>query len=135
MYQLIYISDKTETFSNQDVDQLLSKSRVNNHKKNVTGLLLDLSKHFIQILEGEQDQVEAIYSHICSDPRHHNIRLVLVETILKSEFGGWSMGFTDDLEEIQVQDAIHILNAFAQKKHFNAIQASSLRMLLKSLVY
>ncbi|MEP1871121.1 MAG: BLUF domain-containing protein [Paraglaciecola sp.] len=133
MYQLIYISEKTQNFELEDIPRILYSARLNNDLLNVTGILLDLSEHFIQVLEGNQKDVESTFTKISGDSRHCNIRCIYKQPTINQEFGNWSMGFSPDLNQDVLQDAIHIANMFAQKQHLSDIQIDSLRLLLKSL--
>ena len=53
MIQLIYASYATREMSNEDLIDLLEKSRQRNSRQNITGLLLYAEKKFLQVLEGQ----------------------------------------------------------------------------------
>ena len=133
VYQLIYVSDKIKTFVPSDVDSILSSARKNNEKHEITGLLVELPEHFIQILEGNQDRVKQTFNRISHDSRHQNVRVILVENIEFREIEAWEMGFSAELNESQLNDALHILNTFSKKQSFTDIHGQSLKILLKSL--
>jgi hypothetical protein len=116
-----------------DMDSILYKARKNNKKYGITGLLVELPKHFIQFIEGGQDNVEFVYKLISKDKRHHNLRVVLATTTKTREMESWTMGFSTDLDESELNDALHILNSFSEKQNFSDIHGQSLKMLLKSL--
>jgi hypothetical protein len=133
VYQLIYISDKIHTFVPSDVNSILSSARKNNGINEITGLLVELPKHFIQILEGAHDRVKSTFNRISEDTRHKNVRVVLAENIEFREIEAWEMGFSAELNESQLEDALHILNTFSKKQSFTDIHGQSLKVLLKSL--
>tara|TARA_R110002153_G_scaffold940_5_gene4270 strand:- start:1603 stop:2013 length:411 start_codon:yes stop_codon:yes gene_type:complete len=133
VYQLIYVSDKVNTFVPSDMDSILCKARENNEKYGITGLLVELPQHFIQIIEGKQDDVEFAYKLISKDTRHHNLRVILATTTKTREMEAWAMGFSKDLDRSELNDALHILNSFSEKQKFSDIHGQSLKMLLKSL--
>lgn len=133
MYQLIYVSDKTATFTPSDMQEILYKARENNAKHGITGLLVELPEHFIQIIEGTQDKVEFTFNLICEDIRHNNIRVLLAEKTRAREMEAWDMGFSENLDQSQLDDAMHILNKFSEKQSFTDIHRQSLKLLLKSL--
>jgi len=56
-------------------------------------MLLYRDGFFIQALEGEQHDVDALYDKIKSDPRHTNVLKVYEYEIDHTDFGAWSMGF------------------------------------------
>lgn len=133
MYQLIYISEKSRHFELEDIPHILHIARINNELLNVYGLLLDLPEHFIQVLEGAQNNVESIFAKISGDIRHCNIRCIYKQPVMLQEFGDWSMGFSGELNHDVIQDTIHIANEFVRKQTFTNIQIDSLKLLLKSL--
>lgn len=93
--QLIYLSTASVPFSKDDLRELLARSRVNNAKREVTGLLLYQNGVFQQILEGPVTAVHSLYDVIQKDTRHHGL-IKLVETFAgQREFPEWSMGFYD----------------------------------------
>ena len=95
MLQVIYVSKATRKFSGKELIDLLKVSRENNGPVDVTGILLYHNESFLQVLEGPEENVEAVYEKIQKDPRHTNFLLLLRRTIEKKEFGNWSMGFVD----------------------------------------
>ena len=51
--------------------------------------------YFLQVLEGPDENVEAIYAKVQKDSRHTNCLLLVRETIEERAFEHWSMGFVD----------------------------------------
>ena len=95
MIQFIYASAATVEFTKDDLKKLLAKARSNNHSLEVSGMLVYHEGSFLQILEGEEDVVNALYSKIEKDSRHDNVRLLLRSEIEERSFGEWKMGFYD----------------------------------------
>ncbi|NJL94752.1 MAG: BLUF domain-containing protein [Anaerolineae bacterium] len=56
-------------------------------------MLLYQNGYFMQVLEGEEADVDTLYAKISQDPRHHHVLLVTKEPITERSFGEWSMGF------------------------------------------
>ena len=102
LYQLVYISAATQEFTQEDLKELLARSRRNNARVGVTGMLLFHEGSFIQVLEGECQVVEELFARIGRDPRHGGSRVLSRREIEAREFGEWSMGFrsatADELE-------------------------------------
>ncbi len=48
MYHLVYVSHAAQAFHEADLLAILNESRVNNKKKEITGMLLYLQERFIQ---------------------------------------------------------------------------------------
>ena len=58
-------------------------------------MLLYHNKSFLQVLEGPEEQVGALFTKIEKDPRHKKILMLLRGEIQEKEFKNWSMGFVD----------------------------------------
>ena len=78
MFYLVYVSMAAENISKADLLDILAKSRENNSKAGITGMLLHKDENFMQVLEGEEAAVRALYQRLLLDPRHRGI-LTLVE--------------------------------------------------------
>jgi len=64
MFSLIYRSVAGESFSNEEVYQMLSIARDFNAEHDITGCLLFHNRRFLQLLEGEKDKVHQLFSLI-----------------------------------------------------------------------
>lgn len=91
--QLGYASAGTVAFTNDDLVELLAKSRANNEAAGITGMLLYHEGSFLQVLEGPQEAVEELYGRICLDPRHTEAILLFRREHLGRQFDNWTMGF------------------------------------------
>lgn len=58
-------------------------------------MLLYHEGSFLQVLEGEQSSVEALFARIGEDPRHCRVMVLLRRSIDAPQFAEWSMGFVD----------------------------------------
>ena len=95
MLQLIYVSAATVEFSVADLQQLLAGARENNESLGVSGMLLFHEGSFLQVLEGDEDVVLALYRKIEQDDRHTNVKMLLRSEVDERSFGDWKMGFYD----------------------------------------
>ena len=85
MIQLIYVSTSARRISKDDLQAILLASIHHNSEKNITGLLLYDQGTFCQVLEGEAEDVHALFSKILKDERHTNvIKIFDDETMMKS---------------------------------------------------
>ncbi len=75
------------------LQELLIKSRKNNHDLNITGVLLHHESSFIQYLEGDKHKVKALFESIKKDLRHHSVYKIASGTSRERKFINWSMGF------------------------------------------
>jgi len=100
---LIYGSNSSHPLSETELLEILGSCRKNNAELNITGMLLYHDGNFIQVLEGEEDVVVALYEKISQDPRHENVLTYVKQPIGQREFSDWEMGFID-VERIGVDN-------------------------------
>ncbi len=93
MYQLLYLSTAVNLMTNDELDSLLSEAKKNNHVNNVTGMLVYHDGCFIQILEGEKNEIKSLFNKISHDPRHKSIYLIDERDIDSRSFETWDMAF------------------------------------------
>ena len=94
LFHLIYASKATQYFSQQDIEELLLKSRQNNERINVHGILLYDEGSFFQVLEGEKDGVLDLFDRVSTDTRHDSVVKIIFEAIPEMSFPDWSMGYS-----------------------------------------
>jgi hypothetical protein len=92
LVRLLYASRAALPLTAVVVDAILERSRENNPREGITGLLCFSDDVFIQVLEGGRDAVCELYNAIARDTRHTNVRLLIYEEIAERRFGGWVMG-------------------------------------------
>ena len=105
MQRIIYVSSARHSVQPEHIADILSSSRRNNARANVTGLLIFHEGMFLQVLEGEEEVVSELYARISGDSRHGNCRLLMREEIDERAFESWAMAFRlgADLESRQIQ--------------------------------
>lgn len=91
--QLVYVSRYSQELSGNEMEALLKQVRAKNERLGVTGMLLAGDGRFLQVLEGPEEVVRALYETIRKDPRHTKCYVVAERTIETREFSDWSMGF------------------------------------------
>lgn len=94
MKNIVYLSTSVNLLVDDELIDILKPARKNNAQRNVTGVLLYSEGTFLQVLEGDAADVEAIYRKIELDPRHKNIIKLVDEKIDTRSFADWAMGFT-----------------------------------------
>jgi hypothetical protein len=92
LVRLLYASRSAAPLTPSLVDSLLEKSRTNNPRQGITGILCFSEDLFIQVLEGGRDEVCELFNAIVRDDRHRNVRILIYEEIRERRFGGWTMG-------------------------------------------
>jgi hypothetical protein len=93
MIQLIYVSSAIKPFENGELVELLTRAREKNSRLKITGMLLYKGGNFMQVLEGEEAPVRALFDTIHADPRHRGTLVMLEEEVEQRVFGDWSMAF------------------------------------------
>ncbi|MFT6867445.1 MAG: hypothetical protein ACJA08_002288 [Cyclobacteriaceae bacterium] len=61
MHHIIYMSSAVTLFSDNALKDLLSKARKYNLQINITGILLYKDGNFLQAIEGDKNNVEALF--------------------------------------------------------------------------
>ena len=95
MFYLVYVSDAAEEVSKDDLLAILAESRDKNAEAGITGMLLYKDGSFMQVLEGDEQAVRALYARIRRDPRHRGVVTLVEGQADRRSFGDWSMGFQD----------------------------------------
>ena len=99
MHYVIYVSQADKPMDAAELESLLAFSRAKNTEKGITGILIYRysrdagSGHFIQMLEGDEREVRALYEKISHDKRHHTVMLLGEGEIAGRMFSEWAMGF------------------------------------------
>ena len=86
LHQLLYVSVEKHTHTKEGLAVLLNKSRENNAKLGITGILIYYKKHFFQVLEGEKGAIFGLFQTIRKDERHSSVILVFDQPIEERSF-------------------------------------------------
>ena len=102
--QLIYVSTPEKSFSEEELDNLLTEARKTNQELEITGILLYTGSNFFQVLEGKESDIGFVFEKIKSNPKHSDIVVILKEAISKRSFEEWNMAYTrvspDEIRDI-----------------------------------
>lgn len=93
MYQLNYRSQARAGFETEDLDELLSKASSANSALNISGCLIYHNGFFVQILEGNKEDVVQLFEKIVKDRRHHNVKILSENFVEKAFFSEWNMAY------------------------------------------
>ncbi len=119
---LVYVSAAVKPFDEDALVELLRKSRSNNEREDVTGLLLYMDGKFMQALEGEQETVLALYRRIAMDDRHTKVTTLIKFAIPARSFPEWSMGFAN-IDKIEAENRAgfspFLLPSFEDRSYFD----------------
>src|SRR5271169_5023661 len=92
-YRLIYSSEAAPGLAAAGLEEMLAESRVRNRVYGITGVLLFVEGAFLQILEGEKEDVLGLMERIERDPRHHDLKVFYEEEVGERAFPSWSMAY------------------------------------------
>lgn len=93
MEQIVYVSTCRVMPDESMLDDILTVSRANNQRDQLTGLLVVGGRRFLQVLEGPTAKCDAAYIRIRADQRHFALVQLSRRLITERSFGGWDMGF------------------------------------------
>ena len=74
-----------------ELGDLFATARSNNEKRRITGALLLAGDWFIQVLEGKEADVRALFASIEHDPRHDSVETLDAGPASERAFAHWSM--------------------------------------------
>lgn len=98
LIRAIYASHKSESLTVEDVESILSDSRSNNTRAEITGVLCFSHEYFLQCLEGDRAAVNELYNRITRDQRHLEPFMIDYAEIDERAFSQWAMGFVPDTQ-------------------------------------
>lgn len=95
MYQLLYISDAAGEVTDGSLRSLVDQAQQRNSACGITGVLMYSRGRFLQVLEGPESEVRAVFRSIQEDDRHTNVRVLVEGDVESRRFDAWSMGLVD----------------------------------------
>lgn len=93
MHRIIYVSHAAISFELHQLDWLLTQARTFNAAHEITGILLYSNEQFLQVLEGDEATLRALYARICQDSRHWGVTTHADRPIGRRVFTDWQMAF------------------------------------------
>lgn len=131
---LVYASAEKTAMTPDKLKEIVKVSRQRNTAVDITGILLYSKGSFLQVLEGKEHRINALYKKILRDPRHENIVKITTFESNAKIFSDWSMGYAevseDELNSIEgLNDFFTQGNSFA---NMNKDQVSTILEAFKS---
>lgn len=94
LYQVVYISMVSgEEPKRAELQALLSTSVRRNRELGVTGMLLYAHGGFMQLLEGEEAAVRALFDRVRRDDRHRRVTVLVQGPVAERTFADWAMAY------------------------------------------
>ncbi len=93
MKQLVYISKASIPFTPESIKELTESSNKNNRRIGVTGCMVYASGFFLQLLEGDSEDVDNLYRKIQKDSRHKNTKILIENEVEENKrlYDRWFM--------------------------------------------
>lgn len=131
MHLITYVSTARQLFSTDALRALLIKSRDNNLRLDVTGMLLYRGGNFIQAIEGPKESISLLYAKIRSDASHYNVMTLLDEPIQARAFPNWRMGFLQSgrLDDPDIDGFTNFLLDHQAQQQFSASASEAMNIL------
>ena len=93
LHRIVYVSSSYNELSDKELEEILTTSRENNSKKNITGILIYNEGNILQVLEGAKKDLRTLFGVISQDTRHHSCIILQDTPSCTRSFADWSMGF------------------------------------------
>ena len=93
LLSVLYTSTARSPFGDDELAELLTRSRASNERNELTGMLLYRGGRFVQVLEGPAERVRDLLAVIAADDRHTAMRVLIEQPIAQREFAEWTMGY------------------------------------------
>ena len=116
LHCLIYTSVAKQKMTDNCLKSLLDRTRPKNSALSLIGMLLYIDPYFVQILEGDLEDVCETFTRISKDPIHHKVSLILKKPITERNFANLAMGF-NKVSEKDI-DSFVSLDAFYKSESF-----------------
>lgn len=130
MLELIYCSQVSPALELPEVFKILKQSQSHNSKAQITGVLLFNTRYFLQILEGLEPEIDALYQRILSDQRHLNVKLIGRRPLEQRHWSRWSMALLTPGASNQA-----LMRKYCRAEEFNPalLNADNARSLMQEL--
>jgi hypothetical protein len=92
-YRIMYSSEAAAGLATPELEGMLAESRIRNKAHGISGVLVFVDGAFLQILEGEKDDVLELMARIERDPRHHDVKVFSEQEVDERAFPTWSMAY------------------------------------------
>lgn len=88
---IIYRSKKRRSLSQEKIQDILLTALSHNSAHHISGILIYDDTSFVQVIEGEKNEIYHLMERILVDPRHSNISILQRKQIVNREFLDWTM--------------------------------------------
>lgn len=122
--QLIYMSNPTNTLTEEGMMDLVKDAQKYNVEHKISGFLISDDQNIVQLLEGPKKEVLSLFNKIKSDSRHQNIQVQFEDSSRDRTMPFLGMGLC----------FINSMKNFNQDFYFTRIQAREFSGLIEGRV-
>jgi len=105
--RITYISRADADLPATDVRQILGLAEVLHRRHDLSGVLAYTGRHFFQVIEGLDAEVEDLLIQIRADNRHHDLRILSDEAVRQRIHDRWYSLMVDSLDLVDQVEAAH----------------------------
>ena len=137
LVQIIYVSrssvNATANFTGIEpkIARILAKSRLNNRKNGLVGVLYFGDGCFFQCLEGSEVEIDKLYDKLLQDPRHNSLKLISRKQITHLSFTNWAIKYVPLENKLNAELKAAGYNKF-DPYEFDAVMTAKVLKLLQS---
>ena len=138
LVQIVYVSRSTFIPTGNSagiepkISRILAKSRVNNRKNGLAGVLYFGDGCFFQCLEGKEAEIDKLYAKLEQDPRHKELMLISRKQITNLSFTNWAMKYVPLEDKLNAELKANGYDSFDPYKFDAAMTAKVLNLLQTS---
>lgn len=108
--RVVYVAEAAPGVSDNDVNDIMHRSRRNNAIAGITGILIWTGSVFLQAIEGSSDVVGRLLEAIEADHRHLGIVIISEKTIAQRLYPDWAMACVRTLPGVGGQVLVDALS-------------------------
>ena len=130
-HTICYSSKASEHLSPEDIQDIFEQTNTRNNKNKVSGILIYSLGNFFQVLEGDQEYIEELYTEkIKNDTRHTDIYEVFHKEATKPLFANYSSSF----QTIENSEQLDKVKEYLALNSISSTTSEKLSRLLKSFL-
>lgn len=95
MKAIMYKSIPSEGIEKNKFQELLQNSQERNQLHHITGYIFLSRTKIVQLIEGDDTTIDALYNRIKNDTRHVEVSIILDKQIEKRTMMNWNMAVLD----------------------------------------
>jgi len=98
-YRVIYSSESATPMQTDELEDILEGARESNAEVGITGALVYVDGYFLQVLEGEAEDVQELMERIEKDVRHEAVTVLKRGEEPAALFNEWTMAYVSATAE------------------------------------